>query len=164
MRVRVATQLDEAVAPPAGDGSVAYAPLHDAFVYDTEVRAETENDAHARIVRMVEPGQRVLELGCATGSTTKVMQQMGCDVVAVEIDAGAAQIAEQFAERVIVGDLDTLDIDDALGTAYVAQADWDPRRGTGYVFIVLRPMRVQAWREVNEIAGRDVMLEGHWLA
>ena len=53
--------------------------------------------------------------------------------------------------------------DDALGAAYVAQADWDPRRATGYVFLVLRPVRVQAWREVNEIPGRTLMRDGTWL-
>jgi hypothetical protein len=53
--------------------------------------------------------------------------------------------------------------DDALGAAYAAQADWDPRRDTGYVFLVLRPVRVQAWREANEIAGRTLMRDGTWL-
>jgi hypothetical protein len=40
--------------------------------------------------------------------------------------------------------------DDELGESYGAQADWDPRRATGYVFLVLRPVRVQAWREAND--------------
>jgi hypothetical protein len=53
--------------------------------------------------------------------------------------------------------------DAELGEAYVAQADWDPRRDTGYVFLVLRPVRVQAWREANEIAGRTLMRDGTWL-
>jgi hypothetical protein len=59
----------------------------------------------------------------------------------------------------------TVDVgaDAALGEAYVAQADWDPRRGPGYVFLVLRPVRVQAWREVNEIADRTLMRDGTWL-
>lgn len=52
---------------------------------------------------------------------------------------------------------------DALGAAYVAQADWDPRRSRGYVFLVLRPDRVQAWREADEIAGRTLMRDGTWL-
>ena len=52
---------------------------------------------------------------------------------------------------------------DPLGTAYVAQADWDPRNSTGYEFLVLRPVRVQAWREVNEIPGRTLMRDGTWL-
>ncbi len=54
--------------------------------------------------------------------------------------------------------------DDELAAAYAAQADWDPRRSTGYVFLVLRPVRVQAWRESNEIPGRTLMRDGDWLA
>lgn len=53
--------------------------------------------------------------------------------------------------------------DEALGSAYVGQADWDPRGLTGYVFIVLRPVRIQAWRESNEIPGRTLMRDGVWL-
>ena len=53
--------------------------------------------------------------------------------------------------------------DASLGQAYAAQADWDPRGDKGYVFLVLRPMRVQAWREANELAGRTLMRDGTWL-
>jgi hypothetical protein len=53
--------------------------------------------------------------------------------------------------------------DEPLGSAYAAQADWDPRRAAGYVFLVLRPVRMQAWREANELAGRTLMREGSWL-
>ncbi len=49
------------------------------------------------------------------------------------------------------------------GGSVRAQADWDPRRDSGYVFLVLRPVRVQAWREANEIAGRTLMRDGAWL-
>ena len=53
--------------------------------------------------------------------------------------------------------------DDALATAYATQADWDPRDAEGYVFLVLRPVRLQAWREANEISGRTLMRDGRWL-
>jgi hypothetical protein len=54
--------------------------------------------------------------------------------------------------------------DDAtLGEAYAAQADWDPRDDSGYAFLVLRPVRVQAWREADEIPGRTLMRDGRWL-
>jgi hypothetical protein len=52
---------------------------------------------------------------------------------------------------------------EAIGERYAAQADWDPRADEGYLFLVLRPMRVQAWREANEIAGRALMRDGVWL-
>ena len=48
----------------------------------------------------------------------------------------------------------------ALWSAYAAQADWDPRRDGSYVFLVLRPVRIQAWREANEIPGRTLMRDG----
>ena len=51
----------------------------------------------------------------------------------------------------------------ALGEAYAAQADWDPRGSDGYVFLVMAPVRVQAWREVDEIADRTIMRGGEWL-
>jgi hypothetical protein len=57
----------------------------------------------------------------------------------------------------------SVDADQALGNAYMAQADWDPRGLPGYVFLVLRPVRIQAWRESNEIPGRTLMREGAWL-
>ena len=56
-----------------------------------------------------------------------------------------------------------VDGDGDLGAAYAAQADWDPRGLTGYLFLVLRPTRIQAWRESNELAGRLLMRDGAWL-
>ncbi|MDN4161072.1 pyridoxamine 5'-phosphate oxidase family protein [Nocardioides abyssi] len=65
-------------------------------------------------------------------------------------------------DRVVPAD-ETADDGGALGTAYATQADWDPRGSTGYAFLVLRPVRVQAWREVDEMAGRTLMTDGRWL-
>lgn len=55
------------------------------------------------------------------------------------------------------------ELDSALRSSYTAQAGWDPGRESGYVFLVLRPTRVQAWRERNEMRGRDLMVDGRWL-
>src|SRR5665213_383995 len=52
----------------------------------------------------------------------------------------------------------------ALAEAYAAQADWDPRGSNGdYVYLVLVPVRIQAWREANELEGRLLMRNGVWL-
>ena len=56
-----------------------------------------------------------------------------------------------------------VDDDASLGTAYVGQADWDPRGLAGYLFLVLKPVRIQAWRESNEIPGRTLLRDGAWL-
>ena len=51
-----------------------------------------------------------------------------------------------------------------LADRYAMQADWDPRSADGdYVYFLLRPERIQVWREENEIAGRTVMRGGAWL-
>jgi hypothetical protein len=51
-----------------------------------------------------------------------------------------------------------------IGAAYAAQNDWDPRKmGPPYVFALLRPDRIEAWREENELRGRLLMRDGRWL-
>ena len=53
----------------------------------------------------------------------------------------------------------------AIVDAYLAQSDWDPRdQGIPFVFSVLVPERIQAWREADEITGRTLMRGGNWLA
>ena len=55
--------------------------------------------------------------------------------------------------------------DSELAERYAARSDWDPREDAdNYVYVVLRPERIQAWREANELAGRTVMRAGRWLA
>jgi len=52
-----------------------------------------------------------------------------------------------------------------LGAVYAAQNDWNPSTaGPDYVILVLRPYRIQAWREENELAGRLLMKDGVWTA
>jgi hypothetical protein len=51
-----------------------------------------------------------------------------------------------------------------IADPFVSQSDWNPRGlGDPYVFLVLRPVRIQAWRQENELAGRTLMREGAWL-
>ena len=50
-----------------------------------------------------------------------------------------------------------------LADAYAAQAGWDPRTDEGdYVYLVLRPERIQVWREGEDLTGRTVMRNGTW--
>ena len=70
-------------------------------------------------------------------------------------------IVDGELERLIGVDDDAWD---ETGRAYAGQADWDPRlEPATYVFVFVRPRRVQAWREANELAGRVLMEHGAWL-
>lgn len=83
------------------------APPH-AFKY-TEFQADPAS-THSKIVSLVPAATRVLEFGCATGYMTEVLKdRLGCTVVGIEIDPGAAALAEEHAERVIVGDAEKID-------------------------------------------------------
>lgn len=66
-------------------------------------------------------------------------------------------------------------LDDApaeLAEAFAGQADWDPRqagglpgsRDGGYVFLCLRPERIQVWRTASEHPGRTIMRQGRWVS
>ncbi len=51
-----------------------------------------------------------------------------------------------------------------MARGYAMQADWDPRESDGQMrFLVLRPQRIQAWREANELTGRTLMRDGEWI-
>lgn len=78
--------------------------------YDITPDLADENTSHAKILALVGHGKRVLELGPASGYMTKAFKDHDCRVVAVEIDVELAQKAGAFADRMIVGDLDELDL------------------------------------------------------
>jgi 2-polyprenyl-3-methyl-5-hydroxy-6-metoxy-1,4-benzoquinol methylase len=82
--------------------------------YDFVVDLDSDN-THANVIRLVGEGRRVLELGPASGYMSEILRERGCTVVGVELDADMASQAARFCERVIVGDLDTLDLDEELG-------------------------------------------------
>ncbi|OIJ68926.1 pyridoxamine 5'-phosphate oxidase family protein [Streptomyces mangrovisoli] len=50
------------------------------------------------------------------------------------------------------------------GDAFAARTGFDPRQlATAYRYFRVRPHRMQAWREANEIEGRELMRDGEWL-
>jgi hypothetical protein len=50
------------------------------------------------------------------------------------------------------------------GDAFAARTGFDPRElDAPYQYFRIRPRRIQAWREANELRGRDLMRDGRWL-
>lgn len=108
--------------------------------------------------------------------------------VVIALEAGsrtARNILDSAAARLGMGPTrDVVIIDAALDQAipmdrvatdladrYAAQAGWDPRVAATpaggshgqYIYLVLSPIRIQAWREANELPGRKLMDGGRWL-
>jgi len=60
----------------------------------------------AQLLRWIRPGSKVLEFGPATGAMTRLLfEHSRCDITCVEVDAKAAESAQAFCSRMIVGDL-----------------------------------------------------------
>ncbi|AZM89919.1 MULTISPECIES: pyridoxamine 5'-phosphate oxidase family protein [Streptomyces] len=49
------------------------------------------------------------------------------------------------------------------GERFAAKTGFDPRDLDAYQYFLVRPHRIQAWREANELRGRDLMRDGRWL-
>ncbi len=60
--------------------------------------------------------------------------------------------------------LTTIELTDEVGDAFATKAGFDPRTlTTPYLYIRIEPRRIQAWREENELEGRELMRDGRWL-
>jgi 2-polyprenyl-3-methyl-5-hydroxy-6-metoxy-1,4-benzoquinol methylase len=95
---------------PPNDAETASAPRYDFETIDLD-----SGSTHADVVLLTGEDHRVLELGPATGYMSRAFVERGCSVVCVELDPEMAERAAEHCERVIVGDLDTLDWDAELG-------------------------------------------------
>ena len=102
----------------------------------------------------------------------------GCAVIAIPTtsrtfrnqgDTGRARLGvgptrDVVMLDVVVDDVVPVDATSVLAARYVEQADWDPRSADGdYSLVVLRPERIQAWREADEMPGRLLMRDGEWV-
>lgn len=82
--------------------------------YDTSVLMDAET-SHALIVRLVGHGQDVLDVGCNTGYVARELVTRGNRVSGVEMDPEAAAAAKEFADPVVIGDLESVDLVAAFG-------------------------------------------------
>jgi 2-polyprenyl-3-methyl-5-hydroxy-6-metoxy-1,4-benzoquinol methylase len=94
-------------------------PPDRSLVYQRDLDPEGE-DSLARLLRRIPERGRVLELGPATGYCTRYLHEaLGCTVDAVELSAEMAEQARPWCRRLVVGDIETLDLDQAFsGEAY----------------------------------------------
>ncbi|HEY1573792.1 MAG TPA: pyridoxamine 5'-phosphate oxidase family protein [Pseudonocardiaceae bacterium] len=98
---------------------------------------------------MATPTTSLTGRNLAAGKTTRLglgdvrdVIMIDGDVEVIELDALPKDRADRFVER----------------------TEFDPRvLPTPYSWFRVRPRRIQAWREVNELPDRDLMRDGRWL-
>lgn len=83
---------------------------------------------------------------------------------------GKVRVAVGATRNVILIDgtvhmiLPASELPEDIGDAFAAKTGFDPRQlATPYIYFRVSPQRMQAWRESNELEGRDLMREGRWL-
>lgn len=83
------------------------------YSYHVEPDADT---TATKILRLIGQNRRVLELGTAVGSMTQLIHEVsGCTVVGMEIDPEMAKMATPWCERMIVGNIESMDLAETLG-------------------------------------------------
>ena len=83
--------------------------------YQRHIEPEGE-DSLARLLRLIPKGTSVLELGPATGYCSRYLREtLGCTVDAVELSGEMAEHARPWCRRLVVGNLEELDLEQALG-------------------------------------------------
>jgi 2-polyprenyl-3-methyl-5-hydroxy-6-metoxy-1,4-benzoquinol methylase len=72
--------------------------------------SERRHRAHAKLLDAVGTGNRVLDVGCSSGYLARPLGERGNTMVGIELDPEAARAAEEFCERVLVGDVETMEL------------------------------------------------------
>jgi hypothetical protein len=132
---RLSNDIDVWVASASADGAPYLVPL--SFDWDGEallVATPADSPTGRNLA-----ATRTVRLGLGR---TRDVSMIDGDVEFLEIDALARERADRFAAR----------------------SGFDPRAENGrYRWFRISPRRIQAWREVNELPGRELMRNGRWL-
>jgi hypothetical protein len=103
------------------------------------------------------PGGRVVLIATPTASRT------GRNLLA----SGKARLGLGLTRDVVLveGTVRALDeVPGDVGDAFAAKTGFDPRvEPNPYTFFEITPVRVQAWREADELTGRVLMRDGRWI-
>ncbi len=131
------------------------APTADVWV----ATASADGDPHLVPLSLAWDGDRIILATERRSATAQNLARSGRARLAL----GPERDVVMF-DAVLVSLIDVGEAPAVLAGSFAAQADWDPRDAPeGYVYIVLAPERIQAWREANEIPGRTLMRDGTWL-
>jgi SAM-dependent methyltransferase len=139
--------------------------------------------SHAQILNWIdeEKPAEVLEVGTATGYLTSEMVKRGCSVTGVEIDREMAGLSEKYCRKLLVGDIESMDLSglgrfDAIVFGDVLEHLKDPGAlltrvaailNPGGKILISFPNVANIWVRLNLLFGRfeysrvGILDEGH---
>lgn len=97
-------------SPADGESRAAAARPEPVSRYARELNLDDLN-AHTQGILLTPAGSRVLDVGTADGHpVAEALVARGCQVWGVELDEEAAESARQFCQKLVVGDVEKLDL------------------------------------------------------
>jgi hypothetical protein len=136
----------------------------------TDVLARLGNDVDAWIASAGEDGPYLVPLSFLWDGETVVVATPAASPTGRNLRSGRVRIGVGGTRDVVMieGVVEVAaaasDVPADLGDAFAARTGFDPRTlRTPYLYFRVRPRRIQAWREVNELDGRELMRDGAWL-
>jgi glycosyltransferase involved in cell wall biosynthesis len=162
---------------------MAYEPKYDVTGDHYVYKKADPYSSHSQIINWIkkERPAEVLEVGTASGYLSAEMTSLGCNVTGIEQDPGMAELARPHCQRMIVADIEALEIDkfgpfDAIVFGDVLEHLRDPRsvlerlskllKPDGKILISL-PNVANIWVRLNLLFGRfnysrvGIIDEGH---
>lgn len=86
-----------------------FIPVRDRYTC-TLNRRFSKHGSQYKVINKIDYGQRVLDVGCATGYVGKILrEEKRCYVVGIEKDRTAAEIAAKYLDDVIKADIEEID-------------------------------------------------------
>ena len=132
---RLTHDVDVWVASASADGGPYLVPL--SFDWDGEA------------LLLATPAESPTGRNLAATNTVRLGLGLTRDVTMIEGDVEVLEVAALLKQKC---------------DRFAARTGFDPRAlATSYRWFRIRPRRIQAWREVDELPDRELMRDGRWL-
>ncbi|MFE2090444.1 pyridoxamine 5'-phosphate oxidase family protein [Streptomyces sp. NPDC057580] len=135
-----------------------------------DTRAKLESDVDLWVATPGSPGVHLIPLSYLWEGTAFLISTPRASVTGRNLLAdGQVRLGLGPTRDVVVVDgtaepVDIADLAPETADTFAAKTGFDPRElDEPYQYFLIRPRRIQAWREANELQGRDLMRDGRWL-
>jgi hypothetical protein len=135
-----------------------------------DTRAKLESDVDLWVATPGSAGVHLIPLSYLWDGTAFLISTPSASVTGRNLLAdGRVRLGLGPTRDVVVVDgtaepVNLADLAPETGDAFAAKTGFDPRElDEPYQYFLIRPRRIQAWREANELRGRDLMRDGRWL-